>query len=362
MEVFRSSEFNYISDFFNNLNQNGGLSYSRIKDLKITGGLNYYFEKNEIDQKFKIILDRFISILNDNLSGLPYSRRFLANTYSELTTIFLRYGYSFGAYLNKNIIIFPENNKLFIRFPLFFKCACEKYNIEPYASMDEVELKDKLSQYVDISCGNNSYIRADRNKPEYEEMVSAYSTCYHDKYEEYYNNNIGSIKDFSIMDDKEFIKYMSIAAEEHIYKLFCKSGEENKFWVSQYVDSYGYDILSFDNINQKEILAEVKSSFRNEYFDLTTNEYKTMIESGSFDNTEYRVYKFFYNRSSMLPEKIDCYVYDKKTNILTDINDPKYGCKIYECKEEGGMIKYRCCRQLVKDITNINYLVLKNKK
>ena len=352
MDNYKSQEFNHISSFFRKLNENGGTSYSRIRDLAITGALDYLFETNGIEKDFKTILDKLILVLNDSLEGLPYSRKFLANSYNDFTSVFSIYGYSFGAYLNKNILLFPENNKLFFRFPLFFKSACQKYNIEPYASMDEKQIKEKLSKYIDISCYDNPNSRADRDKPEYEEIPSLYLTLYHDKYDDYYNNNIKDIKDFSTMDDEEFTKYMSIAAEEDMYNNFCKINDKNIFWVAQYVDSFGCDILSFDNVNQKEKLVEVKSSFKYDYFDLTTTEYETMTQSIYSPNTQYYVSKYFYNRTSMLPEKVNHFIYDKNTQLLIDMNDPNYGCQINDYIDNKGKLKYRCNRCKVEDIHN----------
>ena len=351
----KSAEFNHIYDFFMNLNDKCDMSYDGIKDLKITGGLDYYFESNGIDKDFKTILDRFVSVLNDNsLEEYPYSKKFYANALSDLTSCFCYcvQGYAFGAYLNKNIIIFPENNKLFFRFPLFFKSACEKFNIEPYASMSEEDIKLKLSEYVDLECLNNPNARADRRKPEYEERVNSFEVCEPIKYEEY--NNIKNIKDFSLISDSDFIKYMSIAAEEEIFNDYKSIPDNIVFWVSQHGDGFGYDILVLNKLVGKENIVEVKSSYKYESFELTENEYKTMLKSVSSPKTNYIIYKLFYNRSSMLPEKKQRFIYDKSAKILIDIDDPNYGCQILPYRDEKNKPKYLCTRRLIKDIESDN--------
>ena len=361
----KSKEFNHIYDFFTKLGEECDITYDGLKDLKTTGALDYYFEKNGIDKDFKIILDRFVSVLdNDFIKDYPYSRRFFANALCDLTSCFCYYGqgYALGAYLNKNIILFPENNKLFFRFPLFFKSACEKYNIEPYASMSEEEIKNKLKDYVNLECFYNPNVRADRKNPEYEERVSSFEVYEPLKYEEYYNKNIRNTKDFSEMDNDDFIKYMSVAAEEDTYNSF-NDQRYVKYWASQHGDGFGYDILVIDRELEKENIIEVKSSYKYDYFELTENEHKVMLESVDSDKTNYMVYKYLYNRTSMLYESVQRFIYDKNTNLLIDMDNPEYGCQIIKYKDEQNKTKYLCNRRLIKDIENdrkkINKLKLK---
>ena len=80
----KSAEFNHIYDFFMNLNDKCDMSYDGIKDLKITGGLDYYFESNGIDKDFKTIiisLNIFAFLLIVFLSLPVYSNHLGVNLY-----------------------------------------------------------------------------------------------------------------------------------------------------------------------------------------------------------------------------------------------------------------------------------------
>ena len=88
-----------------------------------------------------------------------------------------------------------------------------------------------------------------------------------------------------------------------------------------------------------------------------------MLESVDSDKTNYMVYKYLYNRTSMLYESVQRFIYDKNTNLLIDMDNPEYGCQITEYKDEKNKTKYLCNHRLIKDIENdrkkINKLKLK---
>ena len=157
---------------------------------------------------------------------------------------------------------------------------------------------------------------------------------------------------------------MSIAAEEEIFNDYKSIHDNIVFWASQHGDGFGYDLLVVNKEKEdllvlnklvgKENIVEVKSSYKYESFELTENEYKTMLKSVSSPKTNYIIYKLFYNRSSMLPEKKQRFIYDKSAKILIDIDDPNYGCQILPYRDEKNKPKYLCTRRLIKDIESDN--------
>lgn len=350
-----SIEFENISNYMSYLNANGGRSYQRIRDLKFNGTLIYDFNVKNISKDFRTILLEFIEMLNNPvLNKYPFSRKIQLFNFNDFINCFCCYGYEFGVYFNNNILIKPENNKSFFTFPLFFKEACKRYNIEPYSSMETYEIRDILKKYIDINGRMNPNSRADRNNSEYEETVNTYYTYDYKKYDDYIDV-LGRKIDYYNSGEDISKKYMSVDAEYRVFNGWYESSKTKKtYWVSkQFGDGYGYDILDLDEEKEVESLIEVKSSFYNDYFDLTPNEYKTMLETTKHDNSEYLVYKYLYHKQPYIAPK-NCYIYkfDKEKQLLVDVHDDNHICEIVETEvyDENGDLRrvFRCSPKELK--------------
>ena len=345
----KSKQYNEINNFMNNLNEHGGRSYSRIRDLKLTGALDYFYEKNNVSDNFETILKNFVDVLNDSeLDAIPFyktAKLFKTN----YINCFSKFGYELGVYLNDNLIITPNNNNSFFLFPLFFKESCKKYNIEPYASMSQDELKNIISKYINLDCKKSLNPRKDRNTIEDEELVDYIDTINSSKYEDYekwkdnYNN-------FGIINDKWVKGFMSVKAEDRVFDVYDKFEGSEIIWVARDCgDSFGYDLVCANTKAKTELLFEAKSSYSTDDFTLTEGEYLTMLKAENMPNTNYIISKCLYDRNTM--EELACHVYkyDAANDRLVDVEHPDYICeiqKVYVTNERGEKKPaYSCTRK-----------------
>lgn len=253
-----------------------------IKELKKQDKLNSTFDEKGITNNLESLLKEFITVLeNPKLEKYKYFRKYWLYNTNNFTLCYKRYIYELGAYFCDEKEITEKEEKSFYNFPLFFKKACTKFNIEPYASMDEEELNIFLNNYLDLS-----------NKDLFHPNLTHSRKTTH---------------------DSRFV-------ERTIYN----SITSKKAWlVSKNGDGYGYDILVFDKSNEKEKLIEVKTCYDDDKFRLSRLEHKIMLESSDLPNTEYFIYKYKYSNNSLY-----AYRYDKEHNILVDINDENHICII----------------------------------
>ena len=287
-------EYNEIKDAFKNLYKgevNDRKKRRVITKIKETGYLEKFIEENNISTNLETIVKEFVRLMNKPKNQkYPNTIRFNLYTFNDLPRCFLRHYYELGAYFCENKQLEKEDFKTFSRFDWFFKKACQRYNIEPYASMDEAELYALLNDYL---CMQRKKI----GNPCLKYPVEA--------------QDINQI------------------AEEKTYERFNR---RTTYLLSKYGDGFGYKINYKDKSNEKEYLIEVKASKNKTSFNLSRYEHKLMYETADLPNTEYLIYKYCFTTDPETNEDIvkflDIYRYDKKRNILVDVYDENHICLI----------------------------------
>ena len=292
-----------------------------IRKLKATGELEQYFEKEEIDKKLEKLLRSYVDTMKSKKIKLyKYFRKYCLSSFQFFPKLYSLFSFELGAYLTEGTEITEEDEKLFKSFPHFFKKICEKYNIEPYASMDVEKLRLYLSDYVDM---------IDHN------MVMPAPP----------SHNRSDVTEQLI---------------EHVYN----SIDNSKKWnATKYGDGYGFCIVHLDKRNKKEVLITVKASRAGEDFSLNRIEYKVMRDAASLPNTEYLVIKYdcAYSKNRARVNSHQVYKYDKEKNVLVDVKDSSNICKlegyfVYDREEREAKIprvRFRC-KKLVLTPTDNN--------
>lgn len=287
------NEFNEIKATFRNIYK--GVIDDRkrkrvLTKIKETGDLEKYIEESNVSNDFEILLNGFIhSMDKPKNQNYPNYIRFVLNAFSDLPKCFAKFNYEFGAYFCDHKELTDEDFINFTRFDWFFKNACKKYDIEPYASMEEKELYKLLNDYL------------------YLQQRKLANPC------------------FKHPDDMPELNKKAI---QMTYERFNK---RKTSLVSNFGDGFGYSILYRDKEKVKEYLIEVKASYKNS-FKLSRNEHKMMYESADLPNTEYLIYKYNFTKDERTNEDVveflNIYKFDKKRNVLVDIYDEKHICLI----------------------------------
>lgn len=278
-----SIPYKIISGVINNIRGNEENSRDIFIELKKDGQLETIFNNLGVIENYEILLNEFINILEKpKIEKCKYYKKYWLQNGSNFLDCSIKYYYELNAYFFDNNIITYEDTKDFKNFPLFFKKICTYYNKEPYASMEIEELRNFLSNYVDMS--NEKIISPNRAR--------------------------------SFNGTKE-----SKLAEKTIYNSF---NSHRAILVSEQGNGYGYDILTIDKKEMKETLIEVKTGYKGSYFRLSRLEHKVMLDAANLPNTEYLIYKCDVKKNSMV-----IYKYDKENNILVDINDENNICEIF---------------------------------
>lgn len=355
----QSVEYMKIAAAMDDINKNFGRSFDTIRDLKLTGRLDYLYLHNGIHNNFEIVLRDFLDKLyTDSFNIYPHTRKISLYNYNNLIDCYNHYSYDLGAYFNNNLILTPQNNKIWLVFSRFIKAACMKYGIEPYASMTEDQLGYRVGSFLDLNCGISTTLHRDGNHNEFEVNVIGHPIIDKEKYKKYDVCKNKSIP-FNRMDIDEAKKFMSVDAERRVFEEYNKRIERcgQSYWIAKFFgDGYGYDILNYDYVNYRENLIEVKSSTENEYFDLTENEFIVMTYTENITNTDYYVYKFFY-KGNINNFTCKSYKYDKQRHMLVDTTDPSIVCEIEEgekINDAGNRVKvYRCTPKKLENIKTL---------
>ena len=318
-------EFIKMRDLMDYINQNGGRSHDRIRELKDSGYLDNILESSKVIDDVKKLVIEFTNILDDKVLDTYVFTKKLKLYDNNLFLYFNAYGYELSAYFN--------NYNAYRNFPLFLKSACIKFGIDKYANMDIDKLDELLNNNIDLL----HWYNPNRNEDEVEVMMKYYDNK--EKYDNYFikkNNNIldlFDIDDFYILAEDYTCIY-----EDSILKQY---GLKSTWVAKDYGDGYGYDVLSYDPFTRREKVIEVKSGLSMN-FTLTKNEYKTLNKA--CDNySDYYVYKYYYDVTS---KKLYFYIfkYDKDKEIFVDINNPNNICRIepnmYFDKEKGKVIEF----------------------
>lgn len=267
--------------------------YAELVGLKESGELDKYFEETGISDNFEKMLRDFIRDIMENkkVNCLPQYSIFCAYSFNCLIRTFCRYHFDFGLYFDKPPITRDyEPHGSYSYFPHFFKMACAKYGIEPYASMNFDELETLIKKFIVM---------------ENDQLI-----------------NVG------VLQYREPSGYCNLAEED----AFNRFHDRRCFWVSRdYGDGFGYDLLVHEK--NHESLIEVKSTHGNAPFPLSRYEYKVMNDTSGLSTTDYLIYRYAYKRidnSCIVEPVLTIYNYDKNRDILVDVNDSSNICGIEE--------------------------------
>ena len=299
------SELSAIRD---TINSNHEYSYEYLCELKENNTLDSMFESHNIASLFRKEFLDFISIFeNPNYEYHEYLRKIHLNESSFLNS----YG-SFGYLLS----LFLNDKNSYRTFPLFFKEAVDYFNIEKYSNITLEEIDRFLNKYLDLDY-NYSY-KYERELCDVIGKVPGMFTTY-SKYDYKLNNKQLPI---NCMDKEEFFVYSEYEAyARELYNLnsyHVSDAEQLVRWVARYDgDGYGYDVLSYDIFENKEKLIEVKSGVGSG-FDLTRIEYKTLLSTINNKNSDYYIYRYFYDISTKFIT-LSMLKFDKNTKDFEDI-------------------------------------------
>ena len=291
-----------------------------IKEMKATGELDQYFEKEDITEKIEVLLRSFVEALESPKSKpYKYFKKFCLSNFQFFGRLYSNFNYELGAFLTEGTEITEADEKLFKSFPHVFKRACEKFNIEPYASMDPEELHLFLSDYVDMAG--------------YRLVMPEPSSC-----------------------------NRSDVTEQLIEHVFNNIKGSKKYNATKFGNGYGYCIIHRDKKHGKEFLITVKAASRDDFY-INRVEYKVMRDAASLPNTEYFVVKYdcSYTNSSARVNSHQVYRYDIERNVLVDVKDPSNIRRLdaeFEYKREGRIVEVPRvrfkCKKLVLTPTDNN--------
>lgn len=284
---------NIISEKLANQNIN---SFSDIIDYYNKGLLTKLCDSYHLD---KIIKDDFITLLE-----LLFDEN---NTYRN--ELFITNNYSpYFCWTSQYILaLYLGNVDSYRNFPKTIKAAIDKFGLYKYRDVTLHMISERVKKVFNIS----EYF--DPNRHEY--LCEIREKIKNEKYD-IYENTFGPGKNNPLKNKAAF----SIYAEKDAYE-FEQVLDEKAIWVAkEYGDGFGYDILSYDNEKNKEVLLEVKSG-ESAYFELTENEYNTMINA-HLKNADYIICKYTVIGNTYI--SVSTYTYDPETGLLTDELGRKY--------------------------------------
>lgn len=300
--------YSKLNELYEKLNSTIGFSFDVQNNLKETNELYSLFKEYNVIELLYNDICEFINIMNSNDYNIYSSLRKIHLHESDLVKVYSQYSYLFG--------LFFDNKECYRNFSVFFKECVDYFKIDKYFNLPLDEVRKILNRYVDISMEYNI------SKNRFYDLLMNKSTLNTDKYNNYLNS-LSSKKTVNPNDSDEFFVY----SENDAYLKECNTAlkfsdiDPNRFvnWVSRYHgDGYGYDILSYDFLNNKEKLIEVKSGLY-EIIYLSRVEYKTMLDTQNKPNSDYYIYRYYYDLS-YLKIRFNCLKYDKINNVFVDVN------------------------------------------
>ena len=313
MKQKESKEFKLIKSVLSKKIRKNQAGLEDIIKMKKSGTLDEYCSEMGINNAFKKMLNRFINTLNNKgLNNYPVYKKYCLYTESDFIACFQKFGFFFNFLFDDNAEA-RNNIKRKFSFALFFRNACKKYQIEPYASMDIEKLDHILTKNIDIIHQSNfGYMTTD------EEICN--STVNYVNSDTIYNQYFDP-KSRSQIDSRS---KACIKAEE-LSSQTLRNGKT--IWLARYGNSYACDILNivFDKKNTHETVIEVKtiSKKNNFIFMLSRREYALMRKIADLPSSEYfiHVYKYSNSGECLLSHKPVIYKYNNENNTLVDIND-----------------------------------------
>ena len=293
-----------------NINKNGGFSYNKLDELNKEGLLDEILDSLFIDEMLEKELSDFLLILNSKeFDNHSFLRKILLYE-SDLIKTFRRFDYVLSLHFN--------NKEAYRVFPLLF-LECVKYFKLPGCdklTLDKVE--STLIKYIDFETAYNP--NANRVLTEISNKPMGLYTDY-----SLYDEKLNSNKPINFNDSTEFFvwsEYFTYKREiSNASKYVLNKCNNYVRWVSRYNgDGFGYDILSYDFENNREKLIEVKSGI-GKNFELTETEYRVLNRCINTQNSDYYIYRYYYNYDSNELEFTKL-IYDKEKNIFVDVDSP----------------------------------------
>lgn len=321
-----------LQDFFNNNEVN---SFKDLEDNWDKGrNLKKEFEQSEILNEVKKLLEVFLSYLFNE--DIPFYHKQALLTYQcQLLQPFFRGTFRYPSLM---LALYVGDSDIYRNIPLLWKKLIDKLNITPYTDKSLEDIKVLLDKYFNIS---ESHI----NGIDYYEIDN--NICLNSlKYEKYDESNSNSLSGTD---------YFFIWGEERSYILEArKHPDEVVYWIAKDIgDGFGFDVLRYDSVKQKERLMEIKTGTSWRFY-LTQNEYNVMLESAKRGG-EYFIYKYTYHldtnkidgtRYQYIPDKdvlIDldgnCYSLVEEKNEYEEGNPIHYGLKYEETLEPKTLTK-----------------------
>ena len=287
-----------------------GLSFDNLDDMYITGKIDKIFKDNNVDYLFKNEVIKFLGILYSSSMTKQPSMSKIKLHESELVTVFNRFGYILSLYIG--------SKDAYDVLPLFLYQCIKKFDLNGYKNITIESLFEKLAKCMDIDAAYNL------NTKRYLVRVVNHIAEGYTNYSSY-DEKI-ELKQLNKDDKTEFF----VGSESWTYRDECLELEKMGINPYNYVkwvarengDGYGYDVLSYDPINEKEKLIEVKSG-TNYGVDLTKQEFRTMHNIKKSSNADYYIYKYINVGDDIDIEK---YKYDPNTETLINL---KNGCTYY---------------------------------
>lgn len=291
-----------------------------IKKLKETNKLDEMLESLDIIPLLKYDITTYLNFLLDENSGNYYNKKVLLEYY-------------FKNDLNYNaqyiLCLYCNNEDAYRNLPILLKSLIDKLDIPKFKYLNINYLTSLIYKYYDLIDGYDpniqKYICEFKNKP------CGFYTRYDDYDKKYDPSKI------NITDSTEFFVW----SEHKTYDEEFNSLKETKFvnnvkWISrEFGDGYGFDILSYDPILNKEKLIEVKSGV-SENFYLTENEVAVMLKC-QFHNANYYIYKYCYNKDNNTVYKIEL-KYEPELDMLRDNMNNFYEYTKCEFENQDGFI------------------------
>ena len=299
-----------IDDLADSLNKVGKSSFNDFKELKNPGILDSLIDKTYFKEQLKVELTDYLDYLyNDDYHYLKKINLYESN---NIFNIFLSSYYIICLYFN-NIYAYRD-------MPMFIKLLIDNLNIEEYSHLGINDIKIKLRETYDISDGYDCNLGKYTFElvPKYKEKYVKYSD-----YDYLYKPNSVYTEDTTNF----FVWSEHKVYENEKYKLSNLPNLQNKVrWVSRVDgDGYGFDVLSFNETNKKEMLIEVKSC-KPKNITLTNVELNVM-RNCNYYSSEYYIYNYYYDKEENLV-KLCKYMYIKDLDKLLDQNGNYYDLNI----------------------------------
>ena len=324
-------------------NDHGGTSFVKYNEYKKSGELDKIINMYFAFGLQNATLD-FLNILyNTYYDEHPYLRKVLLHE-SEFTNIYIQCSYPIAAYVNDASEISDDNKNnnpaelTHYQFPIYVYKLIEKFDIR-YKNGDKIDYTDiynRLYKYMDFKHIYNLKEDRDEIKPEVR-----FPNNVDDKYEKY-KTKIDT-HTLSITDPEQY----PILAEQLAYEMeidYLKQYSEyntNELvrWISKNSgDGFGFDVLSYDPIRQREKVIEVKSSITDSY-ELSENEYRKALDMHNVENTDFYVYEYDFKDKSNL--KLRALRYIPEEDFFIDISNYQVYTLFNYSREEDGKVKQK---------------------